>query len=188
MRQLKGVKLVINKGIFSPNPKQTNSTSMILNNLPEIKGKNILDVGCGSGVIGIYCALNGAKSVVAADVEEKAVKNTKENAGRNKVENIVTAVKSNLFENINGKFDYVFGNLPIVDAAWNLNISTTDLIKKFIFDCKKYVKNGGVAYFTWNSESDVAAIRKFLIKNKYEFSEITKETKSRIWYLFQVYF
>lgn len=187
MKQLKGVKFAVNRGVFSPDPK-TNSTLMILNNLPEIKGKDILDVGCGSGIIGIYCALNGAKSVVAVDVEEKAIKNTKENAARNKVGAILTAIKSDLFENVRGKFDYIFGNLPIVDAAWDLDISTIDLIKKFIFGCKKHVKKGGVTYFTWNSESDVAAVRKFLITNKFEFKEVIEETKHRIWYLFKIYF
>jgi release factor glutamine methyltransferase len=188
MKQLKGVSLVIKKGVFSPDPKKTNSTLMILNDLKEIKGKNILDVGCGSGIIGIYCALNGAKSVIATDVDEKAIENTKENIERNKVETIVKVIKSDLFENIKGKFDYIFGNLPIVDKSWNLDISTIDLMKRFICGCKNHIKRGGVVYFTWNSESDVTAVKKILIMSKYKFEQVVKETKKRTWYLFKIYF
>ncbi len=85
----KGVKLHVRRGVFSPDPKITNSSSIILNNLPDIKNKDILDVGCGSGIIGIYCAMNGARKVIAVDIDEKAVDNTLENARRNKVENKV---------------------------------------------------------------------------------------------------
>ena len=188
MIHLKGVRLVLRKGVFSPDPKRTNSTLMILNNLPGIRGKNILDVGCGSGIIGIYCALNGAKSVVAVDVEEKAIENAKENIARNKVGNIIKVIKSDLFENIKGTFDYIFGNLPIVDKSWNLDVSTVDLIKNFIFGCKRHVKKGGVAYFTWNSESDVISVRNFLKANKYKFEQVIEKTNDRIWYLFKIYF
>jgi len=63
---IKDMTLIVKKGVFNPNPNITNSTIMILDNLSP-RGKEVLDMGCGSGVIGIYCALNGAKRVVCAE-------------------------------------------------------------------------------------------------------------------------
>ena len=35
-----------------------------------------LDVGCGTGILGIQLALNGASHVRAIDIDERAVRNT----------------------------------------------------------------------------------------------------------------
>ena len=39
-----------------------------------------LDVGCGTGILGIQLALNGASHVRAIDIDERAVRNTEANA------------------------------------------------------------------------------------------------------------
>jgi len=187
--ELKGVNIIVNESVFSPDPNKTNSSIMVLNNLPRLKGKDILDMGCGSGVIAIYCALHGARKVIAADNDERAIKNAKENVKRNNVGKIVKIIKSDLFENIKGSFDYIFGNLPISNrpGAWNLDIPTIDLLKKFVSESKNYIKKGGIVYFTWYSSpsSSISPVKRFLSKN-YKFKEI-KETKgNKIWYLFKV--
>ncbi|MBC8393245.1 MAG: class I SAM-dependent methyltransferase [Deltaproteobacteria bacterium] len=111
--RIKGIKLKMREGVFSPDPAITNSTSLLVNSIKNVKDKDVLDLGCGSGVISIYCAKNGAKRVVASDVDVKAIRNTKENLGSLGLSGKVEVVKSSLFENIDGKFDFIFGNLPI---------------------------------------------------------------------------
>lgn len=49
----------------------------------ELKGKKILDMGCGTGVLAILAALKGAKDITAIDIDEWAYKNTIENIQRN---------------------------------------------------------------------------------------------------------
>ena len=44
-----------------------------------------LDVGCGTGLLGIQLALNGAAHVLAVDIDQRAVANTLGNAFRNDV-------------------------------------------------------------------------------------------------------
>ena len=51
----------------------------------DLTGKVVLDNGCGTGVLGIMAAKCGAKEVVAVDIDDKAVFNTRENAELNGV-------------------------------------------------------------------------------------------------------
>ncbi|MDO8528427.1 MAG: methyltransferase [Nanoarchaeota archaeon] len=183
--KIKGINLLVKEGVFNPDPKNTNSSSMILNNLPNIKQKEILDVGCGTGIIGIYCALNGSKKVLATDIDNKAIQNTKENIKINKVSNI-KVLKSDLFEKVKGSFDYIFGNLPINDKSWNLNISTVELMNKFLSEAKKHLKNNGKVFFTWNSDDGVEPVRILLNKGHYNYKEKIEKKPDKLWYLFEV--
>ncbi len=71
-------------------------------------GKAVLDVGCGEGNIAITAALRGA-SVTAVDLNENAVKTTRDNAIRNGVN--VHALVSDGFSAIgNGRFDLIVAN------------------------------------------------------------------------------
>ncbi len=58
----------------------------IFDNPALVRGKRVLDFGCGSGVAGIAAKLAGASVVIACDLDEDAIKSTKANAGLNGVE------------------------------------------------------------------------------------------------------
>jgi len=49
----------------------------------EIEGKKVLDMGCGTGVLGILSEMLGAKAVDAIDIDSWCVENTAENAVKN---------------------------------------------------------------------------------------------------------
>ena len=51
-----------------------------------LTGKNVLDNGCGTGVLGIFAKKLGAAHVLAVDIDDKSVQNTLENAALNGVE------------------------------------------------------------------------------------------------------
>lgn len=51
----------------------------------DLKEKTIIDMGCGTGILGILALKQGANSVLAIDIDPVAVENTLENAGINDV-------------------------------------------------------------------------------------------------------
>lgn len=81
--------------------------------------ETVLEIGCGSGVVAVHCARNGA-NVIAADINPYAAKLAKKNAEYNNVE--IDVRVSDLFQNIPEKFDTIVFNLPYlpVDDAGEL--------------------------------------------------------------------
>lgn len=63
------------------------TTGMLIDALMERDwtGCRVLDNGCGTGVLGIFAAKRGAEHVLAIDIDDKSVENTRENAARNGV-------------------------------------------------------------------------------------------------------
>ena len=88
------------------------STQLVVEQLLErIKGgERVLDVGCGSGVLGL-CALElGASFVVAIDIKAEAIEATRRNAALNGMERRVDATLAPLAE-IEDEFDVVVANV-----------------------------------------------------------------------------
>jgi ribosomal protein L11 methyltransferase len=73
-------------------------------------GATVLDVGCGSGILGVVGAMLGASRVVAVDLESSAVESTRANAARNGVDAVVE-VSDSPVEEITGEFDLVLANI-----------------------------------------------------------------------------
>ena len=73
----------------------------------ELAGRDLADIGCGSGILAIAAAARGARAV-AVDVDADAVEVTRENAARNDVE--VTAMPGSVAD-LGGTAEIVVANL-----------------------------------------------------------------------------
>jgi len=78
------------------------------------EGKDVLDLGCGSGLQGLVMGLLGARSVVFSDISEKAVANARANAAAFAIR--FDAVQGDLFENAPGRFGLIAFNHPFFAA------------------------------------------------------------------------
>lgn len=92
------------------------STLMCLESIEDILGKdlsagaNVLDVGTGTGILGIAAARLGAKEVICIDIDEKAVEIARENAAINNVAGHLDIRKSEPSA-ISGLFSLVVANI-----------------------------------------------------------------------------
>jgi len=96
------LKLELASGVFQP----TTTTQLLAEHMGNVKGKTVLDLGCGSGPIAITAALNGARKVYAVDLMAEACQATLRNAKLNGAAGVVEVRQGDLFEPLKGlRFD-----------------------------------------------------------------------------------
>lgn len=99
------------------------TTRMIISTLLniDIKGKRVLDCGCGTGILGIAASKLGASEVVGYDIDEWSSENAIHNAELNGVGNMkVMLGDASVLKSVEGKFDVVLANI-------NRNILLADM-------------------------------------------------------------
>lgn len=82
---------------------------LLIESLDVSRGERLLEIGCGSGVVSIHCALNGC-DVTAGDINPKAVELANLNAAANSVD--IRARETDVYSNVDGVFDTIVFNLP----------------------------------------------------------------------------
>lgn len=112
----------------------------------ELKGKSVLDMGCGTSVLAILAAKRGAENIVAIDNDEWAYNNSLENIVKNNEPDIkVLLGDASLLVDMN--FDVIIANI-------NRNILLND-IKNYV----KSLNNNGVLLMSGFYEQDIPAIK-----------------------------
>lgn len=101
------------------------TTSMMIEQLlaegRQLRGKALLDMGCGTGILAIVAAkLGAAVPVHAVDIDPVCVRSAKANARRNRVPHKIITVCGDASVLIRGQYDYVLANI-------NRNILLADM-------------------------------------------------------------
>lgn len=113
----------------------------------DFANKNVLDMGCGTGILGILAAMRGAKKVLGIDIEEWAFNNANENISSNNIKNMeVQCGDASLLGE--KKFDVILANI-------NRNILLEDISKY-----KQVLNDGGTLLLSGFYTNDLVAIDK----------------------------
>ncbi len=136
------------------------------------KGK-VLDLGTGSGIQALT-ALEKTKDVLAADINSEAVKNCKKLG--------IKAVKSDLFSNIQGKFDLIIFNPPYLPDD-NLNLKDdlnyiggkkgSEILDKFFSQAKKHLNKNGKILIVFSSLT--LDVNKIIKKYRFKFKKLSEQ-------------
>jgi len=110
-------------------------TKLLLENIDLSNKTTFLDVGCGCGPIGIYIALqNNNYTVDMIDVNKRAIHLCNMSKKENNLDNI-NIFKSDVYENINNKYDCIITNPPIHAGKQK--------VYEIIINAKDYLNNNG---------------------------------------------
>ena len=120
-KEFYGRKFTVSPAVLVPRPESEDMISLFLDETAgEIKRKVLIDVGTGSGCLGITAALERTNiSVILSDISKDALriaeKNTDEHRARVKIQ------QQSLLNGQLEPVDYIFANLPYVDKDWEVS-------------------------------------------------------------------
>ena len=168
----------VNEDVLIPRPDTEILVEEVIKIAKKIKAKNILDMCTGSGAIAVSLAkyLDNVE-ITAVDISTKTLNVAKTNAKNNEVENKITFIESNLFENIvNEKYDIIVSNPPYIkkDVIKTLNKEVQkepkialdggydglDFYRKITHQSEEYLKFNGYLCFEigYDQKKDVIKI------------------------------
>ena len=160
-------KFKLTKDVLSPRMETEELIYKVIEYIKSINKNNIkiLDLCTGSGIIGITLRKeleSKSLEVVASDISEEALIVAKENAIMNEAE--VKFIQSDIFENINEKFDIIVSNPPYI--AYNDKVTMEDNVlnydphlalfaeedgmyfyREIVENAKEYLEEDGLVFF-----------------------------------------
>ena len=130
----------------------------------DIKGKTVLDMGCGTGILGILCSKLGAGEITGIDIEEWAYNNAIENCDKNSVNNM-TVIHGDANSIGNMEYDIILANI-------NRNILLNDIPRY-----SKALKHDGLLILSGFYETDLRIINETTQKQGLQFISSKSDNK-----------
>lgn len=160
------MKIIINEWVFDGDHESTKAILEFMDQT-DFKDKEVMDVGCGSGILTVRAAVLGARHITALDFDSRAVENTRENLERNGITN--ADVYWTDFMETDLHADIIIANLPRETGAFCMP------------KMKRSLNEGGTIITSWFKEMDVSellngwhTVDKFT-GEKYDVYVLTKE-------------
>lgn len=136
------------------------SRKMLLELSGDIKGKDVLEIGCGNGMLSVYLAKIGG-NITAVDNSNISINNTREIAKYNQVEHLIKTHELNAMEigKLEKSFDLVVGEYVLH------HIEPFSVFAKILF---KVIKKGGRGiFFENNSRNPILMFGRNFLAGKY---------------------
>ena len=181
--------------IIFPNvmsPKYDRSAQMIVSMMPNQNGKEVLEIGCGTGVLSLFSVFQGAKNITAVDINPIAIENTKENFNKYNLTN-TKVICSDLFSEVQGIFDTIIFNAPFHGhkAKDLLELGTYDYnyetLTRFFSQASKFLKKKGELLLGFANTGNNDLVHSLIDKNGYFIENFqTYENGDWIMYLYTI--
>ena len=127
------IKILIDPGMaFGTGEHESTKMCLDLMSNVDFNDKDVIDVGTGSGILGVGAMLSNAKSCYMCDIDSVAVKAAQENALLNNVEDKVVIELADLLTKDDKKADIVLANL------------TAGILQRLSLDLPNYINKGGI--------------------------------------------
>ena len=144
---------------------------LLMENLVDVRGKKVLDMGTGTGIQAINALKRGCEIALGVDINPYAIRLSRENAELNKVDREGFFFQSDLFKNIDwimeelgiDRFDVILFNAPYlptsqeerlegyINYAFDGGVDGREVIDRFISEAGRYLKRGGVIQIVQSS-------------------------------------
>lgn len=176
----KNISVVVPPGVFHPG--FFFSTKLLISFLEkqDLKNKNFLEMGSGSGLVSIFAAKKNA-NVTACDISPLAVTSTQENAEKNHA--AISVFQSDLFREIpSQQFDIIAVNPPYykkhpasaAENAWYCG-ENLEYFHNFFQQVRVYMKPTSVIFMVLSDECDLGGIQAIADENGLRFELTLRE-------------
>ncbi len=123
--------LILDPGLaFGTGTHETTALCLRWLDANDVKGKSLVDFGCGSGILAVMALLHGAEKVICVDIDEQAIQATWQNAEKNGVKDGIVVVDPENVETIKNQ-DGILANI------------LAEPLMMFCSDFHKMLKPGG---------------------------------------------
>ena len=147
--------LFTDNGVFSKGKVDEGSLAFLKVLLPLDLGKNILDLGCGYGTLGLTLAVAKKEArVTLADINPRALNMCKRNAELHNLSNRVTILQSDIYEKIEGPYDSIVVNPPIRAGK--------KVTYRMYEEAKQYLIDGGSLYIVIRKAQGAESASKYI--------------------------
>lgn len=102
------------EGVLIPRQDTEISVETLLKIIKNNKINNMLEIGCGTGIVSISVDLETKIDVTAVDISKRAIENSIIN--KEKLGSGIKIMKSDLFSNIKESFDLIYSNPPYIKS------------------------------------------------------------------------
>ncbi len=183
------IELKTDKRALIPRDETAILAELAIDFISKNRYNTVLDIGTGSGAIAITVKKNLPEiKVTASDISDDALSLARENAKNNNTD--IEFIKSDLFENIRGKFDCILSNPPYIATkdieklerelsfepqnALDGGADGLDFYRDIILEAKEHLNKNGLLMFEIGYDQ-ADAVRTLLAKSGFTDARVEKD-------------
>ncbi len=158
------IQIEVAEDVYAP----SDDSLLMISTINPRASQSVLEMGTGSGIIALHCARAGCE-VIAADISQESLDCARNNAQINGLE--IKFIQSDLFSNIDGKFDIIIFNPPYLSGKDSEVLAVDDkrqliggevgheLSVKFMEQAISYLSENGRIYLLTSTETSDRVIK-----------------------------